>query len=167
MWGFSGASVGKEPPCNPRDARDMGSTPGSGRSPGGEHSYSLQYSCLENLMDRRAWWATVHRLQRVGHGWSEWAQHMLSYNDLNIIGMDMTPLPQFIHTTIMLDCFLHVSYAFMPLLLLSFLLGFLTHFVQVVTVSILRWLAEMPSLVWRCPNMPSQKLHSLLWSCCI
>ena len=114
---FSGASVGKEPPCNPRDARDMGSTPGSGRSPGGERSYSLQYSCLENLTDRGAWWATVHRSQRVGHGWSEWAQHMLSYNNLNIIGMDMTPLPQFIHATIMLD---YVSFMYHMLSCLCF-----------------------------------------------
>ena len=132
-WGFSGASVGRELPCNPRDARDMGSIPGSGRSPGGGHGYSLQYSCLENLMDRGAWWATVHRLQRVGHDWSEWAQHILPYNDLNIIAMDTTPLhPCYNHGRL---CFLHVSYAYMPLLMLSFLLGFLTHFVQVVTSS--------------------------------
>ena len=90
---FPGGSVGRELPCNPRDARDMGLIPGSGRSPGGGHGYSLQYSCLENLMDRGAWWPTVHRLQRVGHDWSEWAQHILPYNDLNIMAMDMTPLP--------------------------------------------------------------------------
>ena len=40
--------------------RDMGSIPGSGRSPGGEYGNPLQYSCLENPMDREAWWATVH-----------------------------------------------------------------------------------------------------------
>ena len=39
----------------------MGSIPGSGRSPGGGNGNSLQYSCLENLMDRRAWQATIHR----------------------------------------------------------------------------------------------------------
>ena len=39
---------------------DMGSIPGSGRSPGGGHGNPLQYSCLENLMDRGAWQATVH-----------------------------------------------------------------------------------------------------------
>ena len=49
---------------DPRDVdlRDFGSIPGSGRSPGGGHSNSLQYSCLENPMDRGAWWATVHRV---------------------------------------------------------------------------------------------------------
>ena len=36
-------------------------------NPGGRHGNSLQYSCLENPMDRGAWWATVHRVQRVGH----------------------------------------------------------------------------------------------------
>ena len=42
------------------NAGDPGSIPGSGRSPGGEHGNPLQYSCLENPMDRGAWWATVH-----------------------------------------------------------------------------------------------------------
>ena len=44
----------------PADARDMGSFPGVGRSPGGGNGNPLQYSFLENYMDRRAWWATVH-----------------------------------------------------------------------------------------------------------
>ena len=42
------------------DERDAGSIPGSGRSPGGRHGNPIQYSCLENPMDRGAWWATVH-----------------------------------------------------------------------------------------------------------
>ena len=41
---------------------DTGSIPGSGRSPGGGHGNPLQYSCLENPMDRGAWWATVHNV---------------------------------------------------------------------------------------------------------
>ena len=54
------ALVVKNPPANAGDMRDMGSIPGSGRSPGGGHDNPLQYSCLENPMDRGAWWATVH-----------------------------------------------------------------------------------------------------------
>ena len=50
--GFPGASDGKESACN---ARDSGSIPGSGRSPGEGNEYPLQYSCLENSMDREAW----------------------------------------------------------------------------------------------------------------
>ena len=50
----------KNPPDNTGDTRDMGSIPGSGRSPGGGHGNPLQWSCLENPMDRGAWWATVH-----------------------------------------------------------------------------------------------------------
>ena len=42
------------------DAEDMGSIPGSGRSPGGGDGNPLQYSCMKNPMDRGAWWATVH-----------------------------------------------------------------------------------------------------------
>ena len=55
--GFPGGSVGKESACN---AGDLGSVPGSGRSPAGGHGSPLQSSCLENPMDRGAWWATVH-----------------------------------------------------------------------------------------------------------
>ena len=44
--------------------RDKGSIPGTGRSPAGGHGKLLQYSCLENLMDRRDWQATVHRVAK-------------------------------------------------------------------------------------------------------
>ena len=55
--GFPGGSDCKESACN---AGDLGMIPGLGRSPGGRHGNPLQYSCLENPMDRRACWATVH-----------------------------------------------------------------------------------------------------------
>ena len=55
------ALVVKHPPANAGDQRDVGLIPGSGRSPGGGHGNPLQYSCLENPMDRGAWRATVHR----------------------------------------------------------------------------------------------------------
>ena len=54
---FSGGSVVKNPPAN---AGGAGSVPGLGRSPGGGNDNPFQYSCLENLMDRGVWWATVH-----------------------------------------------------------------------------------------------------------
>ena len=50
----------KNLPANTGDARDEGSIPGSGRSPGGGNGNPLQYPCLENPMDRGAWQATVH-----------------------------------------------------------------------------------------------------------
>ena len=56
VMGFPGSSAGKESTCN---AGDLGSIPGLGRSPGGGQGNPLQYSCLENPMDRGAWWATV------------------------------------------------------------------------------------------------------------
>ena len=49
----------KNPSANAADIRDMGSIPGWGRPPGGRHSNPLQYSCLENSMDRGAWRAAV------------------------------------------------------------------------------------------------------------
>ena len=57
MVGFPGGSEVKASACN---AGDLGSIPGSGRSPGEGNGNPLQYSCLENPMDGGAWWATVH-----------------------------------------------------------------------------------------------------------
>ena len=66
----------KNPLANAGDKRDTALIPGSGRSPGGGHDNPLQYSCLENPMDRGAWWATVHKghkesdtLKRHGRAW--------------------------------------------------------------------------------------------------
>ena len=52
--------MGKESACNAGDAGDKVSIPQLGRSPGGGHGNPLQYSCLEDSMDRGAWQATVH-----------------------------------------------------------------------------------------------------------
>ena len=57
MWGFLDGSDGKESACS---AEDPGSIPGSGRSPGDGNGNPLQYSCLENSKDRRAWQTSVH-----------------------------------------------------------------------------------------------------------
>ena len=56
------ALVVKNLSANAGDIKDTGSVPGLGKSPGGEHGTPLQYFCLENPMDREAWWATVHRI---------------------------------------------------------------------------------------------------------
>ena len=75
----------KNLPANAGDTRDMGSIPGSGRSPGVGNGNPLQNLCLKNLLDRRAWWATVHgvsksqRRQVTGH-----AFHMLQCTDPNL-----------------------------------------------------------------------------------
>ena len=57
---FPSGSVVKKLPANAGDTRDMDLTPGLGRSPGGGNGNPLQYSCLENSMDRGAWRAAVH-----------------------------------------------------------------------------------------------------------
>ena len=57
------ALVVKNPPADAGYTRDTGSIPGSGISPG-EHGNPLQYSCLENPVDREAWQATVHRVAK-------------------------------------------------------------------------------------------------------
>ena len=64
MQGFPDASVGKESDCNAGDVGDVSLILGSGRSPGVGHGNSLQYSCLENPMDRGAWRAMVHEVTK-------------------------------------------------------------------------------------------------------
>ena len=65
--GFPGGSVVKNRPASAGDIADVGLIPQSGRSPGEEDGNPLQYSCLENIMDRGAWWAKV---QGVARNWT-------------------------------------------------------------------------------------------------
>ena len=60
IWASQVVLVVKYPPANVGDVRDVSSIPGLGRSPGAGHGNPLQYSCLENLVKRGAWQATVH-----------------------------------------------------------------------------------------------------------
>ena len=59
---FPGGSGGKESACN---AGDLGSIPGAGRSPGEGNGYPIQYSCMENSMNRGAWQAIVHGIRKL------------------------------------------------------------------------------------------------------
>ena len=69
------ALVVKNQPASTEDLRDMGSIPGWGRSPGGEHGNPLQCSCLENPMDKGAWWAMVHRVMKSKTGLKQLSTH--------------------------------------------------------------------------------------------
>ena len=73
--GFPGGSEGKESACK---AADLGSIPGWGRTPGEGSSYPLQYSCLENSMDRGALWATVHGVAESRIWLSNWHTHLIT-----------------------------------------------------------------------------------------
>ena len=64
LWVSQVALVVKNPPATAGDVGDLGSIPGLGRSPGGGHGDPLQYSCLENPMDRGVWWAIVYRVAK-------------------------------------------------------------------------------------------------------
>ena len=69
MWRyFQVALVVKNPPASIGDTRSTGLIPGSGRFPGEGNGNPLQYSCLENLLDRKAWWATVYG---VANSWTQ------------------------------------------------------------------------------------------------
>ena len=79
MTGFPGGSEGKASACN---ARDPGSIPGSGRSPGEGNGTPLQYSCLKNPMDRGAWWATVHGGHKSWTRLSDTRQNLVDTTEL-------------------------------------------------------------------------------------
>ena len=71
--------VVKNLPADAGDIRDAGSIPGSRGSPGGGHGNPLQYSCLENPMDRGAWWAVVHGVSKSQTRLKQLSMHAHSY----------------------------------------------------------------------------------------
>ena len=73
--------VVKNLPATGGDTRDVGLSPGSGKSPEGGHGNPLYYSCLENPIDRGAWWATVHRVTQT---WT-WLKGLSSSNRNQIV----------------------------------------------------------------------------------
>ena len=70
--------VAKNPPLSSGDLKYLGSIPELGRSPGGGHGNPLQYSCLENPMDRKAWPAQVHRVSKSWTGKRRLNKHTCS-----------------------------------------------------------------------------------------
>ena len=78
-WVSQVALAVKNPFVNAGELRDTGLIPGSGRSPGGEHGNPLQYSCLENPMDRGAWMSKSVGSQRIGHDWCNLAHASRSF----------------------------------------------------------------------------------------
>ena len=81
----------KNLPANTGDIRDMGSIPGLRRSPRGGNGDPLQYSCLENLMDRSAWLATIHRVKksqrRLTHMQTHTHTHTHTHSHINTVSM--------------------------------------------------------------------------------
>ena len=86
LKGFPGGSVGKESACK---AGDQGSIPGSGRSPEEGNGNPLEYSCLENSIDRGAWWATVHGVTKSQTRLSDNTQ---SFNYWQIFNLSLVSL---------------------------------------------------------------------------
>ena len=86
-WGFPSGSDSKESSCN---AGDLGLILGLGRSPEEGNGNPLQNSCLENSMDREAWWATVHGFAKKWTRWSNWHFHFLSLHIIHqLLSMTM------------------------------------------------------------------------------
>ena len=102
LMGFAGGSKGKGSACS---AGDLGSIPGSGRSPGEGNGNPLQSSCLENSRDRGAWWATVHRVPKSWTRLSNFPFQLhftiscwfLPYIDMNQLWVYICPHPPNFH----------------------------------------------------------------------
>ena len=75
-WVSQVTVVVKNPPAIAGDVRDTGLLPGSRRYPGGGHGNPLQYSCLENPLEREAWWVTVHRVTKSQTRLKRLSMHM-------------------------------------------------------------------------------------------
>ena len=73
------ALVVKNPPANAGDIRDVGWIPGLGKYPGEGHGNPLQYSCLENPMDRGTWWAAVYRAAQSQTPLKQFSMHTIDY----------------------------------------------------------------------------------------
>ena len=105
MMGFSGGLAVKNLFAN---AGDMGSIPVWGRSPGGGHGNPLQYSCLENSMEKRAWWAMVHGVTKSQARLSNWActhwhvTPIVQYADAE--RHDFIAFAAFLHCTLLSIC---------------------------------------------------------------
>ena len=112
---FPNGSVIKESAWN---ARGWGLIPGSRRSSGEGNDYPLQYFCLENFVDRGAWWASVLGSQRVGHNWVTNIYISVSHNWVTHICMCVCV---FIHTYIPLLLFLWKTLMNTPLFFIFFL----------------------------------------------
>ena len=87
LWDSRVALVVKTFPANVRDIRYSCSVPGLGRSPGGGHGNSLQYSCLKNPMDRGTWQTTVHRVAKSQTRWKQLNLHAhpVLYSRLSLV----------------------------------------------------------------------------------
>ena len=81
-WDFPGGSDQKESACK---ARNMGSVPGLGRSPGKGNGYPHQYSCLENSTDRGVWQATVHRVTRNQTRLKQLSTHTHAFHGMHVL----------------------------------------------------------------------------------
>jgi len=86
IYGLPQWLSGKESACNAGDAGDSGLIPGSGRSPERGHCNLLQFSCLENPMDRGAWRATVHGVAQSQTRLKDLSMHACKYMLLYLSG---------------------------------------------------------------------------------
>ena len=124
--------VVKNPSAIAGDIWDAGLIPGSGRSPGGGHGNPLKYSCLENPMDRGAWWTTVYGSQRVRHNWSDLALAVSHFTGIPLTKIARSycqiwlSLLDFYLTFLILHCYF--KYHFFFLGLHDTVLGFYTTF---------------------------------------
>ena len=99
------ALVVENPPASAGDLGDAGSVPGSGRSPGGGHSNPLKYSCLENPMDRGAWWATVRSITKI----QTWLKRQPALSIVHSLDLDKWTMTSIHHSCIIQNSFITIK----------------------------------------------------------
>ena len=87
FWASEVALVVKNPPANRGHAGETGSIPGLGRSPGIGNGNSLQYSCLENPMNRGVWWTTAHKVRKSQTRLSNWVHYFFTVPYYHLISV--------------------------------------------------------------------------------
>ena len=110
--GFPDGTMVKNPPTNAGDTRNGDSIPGSGRSPGEGNGNPLQYSCLENSMDRRVWQAMVHKVSKS----QTWLKQLSTHTHIKHFGMKTVLMRDFQFLKFSLWQFSSIDY---PLILSS------------------------------------------------
>ena len=151
-WAFPGGSDGKVSAYN---AGDLGSIPGSGRSPGAGNGNPFQYSCLENPMDRGAWWA---RVRGVAGSWTRLSDFTFTFLFLCVY------VPHFVHSSDDrgLDCF--TSWLLWIILPWTFIYMFYMNMFLVLLglylrMNLLHHMATLCLTIWEIANGFLEQLH--------
>ena len=142
--GLPRSTVVKNPPANEGDTKDAGSISGLGKSPGGGNGNLLQYSCLENPMDKGAWQATVHGVVKSWTRLSNWA-----------------------NTTLILYICGYICFSSLTKFLISIPFFFFFWITKLIWNNYCGFLGSNSDLIWTLHSFPVLSFPELCWGVCV